>query len=174
SRGNGRVVRARPTMLVVTDIAALVGDSVAARRTRLLWRLPGAPPALTSDAVQRISCDADLQFLLVDGHQVLGISAPTSQIPARVRRAVAARDQGCRFPGCRAPVGWTDLHHVIGRERGGPTTVDNLVALCRRHHMAVTEGRWRLTMTDDATVTVRRGRHTSTSDPPLRRHPIDG
>jgi len=29
-------------------------------------------------------------------------------------------------------------------------------------------------MTPDGTVTVRRGRHTATSDPPLRRHPIDG
>jgi hypothetical protein len=174
ARPDGTVVRARPTMVVVADIADLVGDTERARRARLLWRLPGTPPALTRDAVRRLSCDADLQMLLVEGHQVLGISAPTSAIPARVRRAVQARDQGCRFPGCRAPVGWTDLHHVIPRHRGGPTTVDNLVGICRRHHTAVTEGRWQLSMTPDGTVTVRRGRHTTTSDPPLRRHPIDG
>jgi hypothetical protein len=173
-RGDDGSVRARPTMLVVADIADLLGDSERARRARLLWRLPGAPPALTRDAVSRLSCDADLQFLLVEGHQLLGISAPTSRIPARVRRAVAARDQGCRFPGCRAPAAWTDLHHVVPRNKDGPTTVDNLVCLCRRHHMAVTEGRWKLTMTPDAIVTVRRGRHIATSDPPLRRHPIDG
>ncbi|MEX2503354.1 MAG: DUF222 domain-containing protein [Egicoccus sp.] len=173
-RGDGPTVRARPTMVVVADVADLVGDTEQARRARLLWRLPGSPPALTREAVQRISCDADLQVLLVDGHQVLGITAPTAEIPARVRRAVMARDQGCRFPGCRAPAGWTDLHHVIPRNRGGPTTVDNLVGVCRRHHMAVTEGRWKLSMTPAGTVTVRRGRHTSTSDPPLRRHPMDG
>ena len=174
TRGDGTVGRARPRVLVVTDVADLVGDTEPARRARLLWRLPGTPPALTRDAVQRLSCDAELQMLLVEGHQVLGISAPTSTIPARVRRAVQTRDQGCRFPGCRAPVGWTDLHHVIPRNRGGPTTVDNLVGICRRHHTAVTEGRWKLSMTPDGTVTVRRGRHTATSDPPLRRHPIDG
>jgi hypothetical protein len=173
-RSGGRRVRARPRMLVVADVADLVGESESARRARLLWRLPGAPPALTRDAVARLSCDADLQLLLVAGHQILGISAPTPAVPARVRRAVQARDQGCRFPGCRAPVGWTDLHHVIPRNRGGPTTVDNLVGICRRHHTAVTEGRWNLSMTPDGTVTVRRGRHTATSDPPLRRHPIDG
>ncbi|HSK21598.1 MAG TPA: HNH endonuclease signature motif containing protein, partial [Egicoccus sp.] len=173
-RGDGTIVRARPTMLVVADVADLVGNSEAARRARLLWRLPGSPPALTRDAIRRLSSDADLQVLLVDGHRVLGISAPTSQIPARVRRAVVARDQGCRFPGCRAPAAWTDLHHVVARNKDGPTTVANLVCLCRRHHMAVTEGRWKLSMTSDGTVTVRRGRHTARGDPPLRRHPIDG
>ncbi|HSK23693.1 MAG TPA: DUF222 domain-containing protein [Egicoccus sp.] len=173
-RGDGTIVRARPTMLVVADVADLVGNSEAARRARLLWRLPGSPPALTRDAVRRISCDANLQMLLVDGHEVLGISAPTSQIPTRVRRAVVARDQGCRFPGCRAPAAWTDLHHVVARNKDGPTTVANLVCLCRRHHMAVTEGRWKLSMTGDGIVTVRRGRHTARGDPPLRRHPIDG
>jgi hypothetical protein len=129
---------------------------------------------LTREAVRRISCDADLQLLLVDGHQILGISAPTAPIPARVRRVVVARDQGCRFPGCRAPAAWTDLHHVVPRNKDGPTTLANLVCLCRRHHMAVTEGRWKLAMTDDGTVTVRRGRHTARGDPPLRRHPVDG
>jgi hypothetical protein len=76
------------------------------------------------------------------------------------------RDQGCRFPGCRMPIQFTDCHHVIGREDEGPTVVSNLVALCRRHHTAVTEGRWTLTMTPEGTVTVRRGRRRATSDPP--------
>jgi hypothetical protein len=171
-RAGGTTVRARPTMLVVADVADLVGGGEAARRARLLWRLPGSPPALTRDAIRRLSSDADLQMLLVDGHQILGISAPTAPIPARVRRAVVARDQGCRFPGCRAPAAWTDLHHVVPRNKDGPTTLANLVCLCRRHHMAVTEGRWKLAMTGDGTVTVRRGRHTARGDPPLRRHPI--
>jgi hypothetical protein len=43
----------------------------------------------------------------------------------------------------------------------------NLVALCRRHHTAVTTGRWTLTMTPTGTVTVKRGRTTRTTDPPL-------
>jgi hypothetical protein len=47
--------------------------------------------------------------------------------------------------------------------------VGNLVALCRRHHTAVTDARWILTMTPDGHVKVRRGRHTATSDPPTTR-----
>jgi hypothetical protein len=171
-RPDGTTVRARPTMLVLTDIKDLVGDSQHARRARLLWQLPGAPPALTPAALRRLASDADLQFVLADGHEVLGISAPVAAVPARLRKAVLARDRGCRFPGCRAPAAWVDLHHVIAREHGGPTTLENLVGLCRRHHTAVTEGRWKLSMTPDGTVTVRRGRHRATSDPPLRAHPL--
>jgi hypothetical protein len=162
-----RTRRPRTRATVVLDVAHLVDGAPTARAARLLWRMLGSPPALTAAGVRRICSDTDLQFLLVDGHTILGITAPTPTIPRRVRDAVHARDQGCRFAGCRAPVAWCDLHHVIAREDGGPTTVENLVALCRRHHTAVTTGRWRLAMTADGVVTVRRGRHIATTDPPL-------
>jgi hypothetical protein len=129
-------------------------------------RHPRRQPAVTQEALRRLASDADLQFMIKDHGQTVGVSAPTSTIPARVRAAVAARDQGCRFPGCRMPIQFTDCHHVKAREDDGPTIISNLVALCRRHHTAVTEGRWKLTMTPDGTVTVRRGRRHATSDPP--------
>jgi hypothetical protein len=154
--------------VVVVDIAHLTGDDTpAGRAARLLWRLHGAPPALTTAGVERLCDDADLQLLLTDGHTILGITAPTPTIPTRLREAVYARDQGCRFTGCRAPVAWCDLHHVTAREDGGHTIITNLVALCRRHHTAITTGRWTLSMTDDGTVTLRRGRIVHTTDPPL-------
>ena len=122
-------------------------------------------------AVQRLACDATLRQVLTgsseardgtsdlaDGHDVLGVAAPTETIPTRVRAALWARDAGCRFPGCKAPAQWTDGHHVRWRSKGGPTTIENLVSLCRRHHRAVHEGGWRLTFTpEDGVVTVRRG-----------------
>lgn len=170
--GDGRRRRARVRMHVVADIATLTGDDASARAARLLWRTVGTPPALTAEGARRLASDADLQFLLTDGGEVLGVSAPTPSIPAKVRAAVHVRDRGCRFPGCSVPPQWTDLHHVVAREDGGPTTVDNLVGLCRRHHVAVTEGRWKLTMTPGGVVTVRRGRQIATSDPPaLRERP---
>jgi len=159
--------RPRPRVEVVADIATLTGHDELARDARLLWATVGTAPRLTPEAVRRIAGDADLRFLLTDGGTVLGVASPTPVIPASVRAAVQARDQGCRFPGCSVPVAWTDLHHVVPRASDGCTVVDNLVALCRRHHVAVTEGRWRLTMTEDGVVTVRRGRRLATSDPPL-------
>lgn len=155
--------RSRPRLQVVTDVATLAGDDDLANASRALWRAFGTAPSLTPDAVRRLASDASLQFILVDGSRVLGVARPTATIPSNVRAAVQVRDQGCRFPGCRTPMAWCDLHHVKAREHGGATTIDNLVAVCRRHHTAVTQGRWHLTMDQDATVTVRRGRRTATS-----------
>jgi hypothetical protein len=161
--------RSRPRIHVMTDLATLLGDDERARSGRVLWASFGTRPSLTPRAVRRLASDADLQFILHDAGEILGVAAPTPVIPGRVRTGVQARDQHCRFPECSAPLPWCDLHHVVGRAQGGHTTVGNLVALCRRHHTSVTEGRWRLTMTSDGTVTVRRGQRCHTSDPPLHR-----
>lgn len=164
-----RARRARPRLLVLTDVATLTGHDELAAASQLLWAQVGRAPRLSPTMVRRLASDADLQLVLHDDGELLGITEPTATIPAPVRAAVLARDRGCRFPGCGAPVRYLDLHHVVPREQGGPTTADNLVGLCRRHHTAVTLGRWTLSMTADGTVTVRRGRRTATSDPPHRR-----
>jgi hypothetical protein len=164
-RADGSTRRARPRMLVTCQLTDLAGQA-ASRTARILTQVVGAKPAITREALQRLASDADLQFIIEDRGQIVGVTAPTETIPARVRAAVHARDQGCRFPGCRMPIQFTDCHHVVARDDDGPTVVSNLVALCRRHHVAVTEGRWKLTMTTDGTVTVTRGRRRATSDPP--------
>jgi hypothetical protein len=165
----GRTRRARPRFLVLTDIATLTGHDALAGASQLLWAAVGRAPSLTPSMVRRLASDADLQLVLHDDGRILGITEPTARIPPPVRSAVLARDRGCRFPGCVAPPRYLDLHHVRPREKDGPTVVENLVGLCRRHHTAVTQGRWTLAMTEDGVVTVRRGRRIATSDPPHRR-----
>lgn len=59
-------------------------------------------------------------------------------IPAAVRRAVWARDDGrCAFEGphgrCRE-TGRLEFHHVVPFARGGPTDVNNLALRCRAHN----------------------------------------
>lgn len=52
---------------------------------------------------------------------------------AAQRLAVAIRDGGC-FE-CGAPMHRCELHHIQEWQRDqGPTDIDNLVAVCRRHH----------------------------------------
>lgn len=52
---------------------------------------------------------------------------------AAQRLAVAVRDGGC-FQ-CKAPMHQCELHHIREWRRDqGPTDIDNLVAVCRRHH----------------------------------------
>lgn len=59
-------------------------------------------------------------------------------IPARVRRAVWARDRGrCAFEGPHGPCGARGLveyHHVIPFAMGGTSTVDNIELRCRAHN----------------------------------------
>ena len=69
---------------------------------------------------------------------VLDVGRKTRTIPPSIRRALAARDTSCRFPGCTARR--CDAHHVVHWADGGATSLDNLVLLCRRHHRAVHEG----------------------------------
>ncbi|MEO6205647.1 MAG: HNH endonuclease signature motif containing protein, partial [Mycobacteriales bacterium] len=52
-----------------------------------------------------------------------------------------ARDRGCIARGCTRPPAFCDAHHLRALAHGGPTTCDNMVLLCRRHHTAWHQGR---------------------------------
>ncbi|WP_156762239.1 HNH endonuclease signature motif containing protein [Microbacterium karelineae] len=60
------------------------------------------------------------------------------------RRALIGRDMTCRFPGCTTPARKADLDHSREYARGGPTTIENLAALCEPHHMMKHHSGWRL------------------------------
>ena len=51
-----------------------------------------------------------------------------------------------RFPGCGVRHG--QGHHVRHWAHGGPTTLSNLVLLCRRHHRAVHEEGYQVELLD--------------------------
>src|SRR6266540_3096448 len=76
--------------------------------------------------------------------ELLDLGRATRVISPALRRALAVRDGGCAAPGCDRPPPWTDAHHLVHWLHGGPTSLDNLVLLCRTHHRAVHEGGWRL------------------------------
>jgi hypothetical protein len=81
---------------------------------------------------------------------VLGVGRRTRTIPPALRRALLARDRGCRFPGCGCR--FTDAHHVTHWADGGHTDLNNLVLLCPRHHRAVHEGGMRVCLDIDGKV----------------------
>jgi hypothetical protein len=74
----------------------------------------------------------------------LDVGRATRVVSPAQRTALAARDGGCRFPGCDRPLAWCDAHHLWHWLHGGPTDLENLVLLCRAHHHAVHGGGWRL------------------------------
>jgi Domain of unknown function (DUF222)/HNH endonuclease len=72
--------------------------------------------------------------------ELLDLGRATRVVSPGLRRALAVRDGGCAAAGCDRPPAWTDAHHVEHWLHGGPTSLDNLVLLCRVHHRAVHEG----------------------------------
>jgi hypothetical protein len=83
-----------------------------------------------------VLCDARISrlFLGTDG-QVVSLDSLNDQITPAQRRAVSARDRHCIAKGCTRPPAFCDVHHLQSRADGGLTCVDNLVLLCRRHHV---------------------------------------
>jgi hypothetical protein len=85
----------------------------------------------------------------------LDIGAAAEIIPAHLRRAVTTRHMCCAFPGCGQPASVCDIHHIIPRSRGGPTTLANLVPLCGFHHLtAIHRWGWTLALHSDGTTTA--------------------
>lgn len=60
------------------------------------------------------------------------------------RRFLRARDQHCRFPGCRRAAIRCEIDHTVDAARGGPTALWNLAHLCQRHHSMKQFTRWRV------------------------------
>jgi len=81
---------------------------------------------------------------------VLDVGRKTRTIPPALRRALDARDRGCRFPGCG--LRFTDAHHIVHWADGGETKLDNTLLLCRRHHRRVHEGGYRVCSDRNGTV----------------------
>ena len=64
------------------------------------------------------------------------------------RRALVGRDRGCAFPGCDRSHHACDAHHIVWWEHNGPTDLDNLVLLCRFHHVLIHTGIFHVDMSD--------------------------
>ncbi len=121
------------------------GDRKCRRRsaTGRLPQSPGGSAFLHPLGVARVACDAQLTALLLDEHGVVVDLGRTRRLfSPQQRRLLAARDGGCRFPGCDRPPAHTDAHHLVSWLDGGTTDVTNAMLLCRHHHRAVHEGGW--------------------------------
>ena len=72
-------------------------------------------------------------------------------------RFLRARDQHCRFPGCRQPIHRCERDHNEDWALGGSTSIDNLAHFCRTHHALKHPdlpdfARWTARQTPDRTV----------------------
>ena len=129
---------------------------------------PGHDLPLDAGTIRRLACDASILPVVLGGPSgVLDIGRASKTWPLAIRRAAALRDQGCTFPGCRAPITFCELHHIIWWMLGGPTSLFNSTHLCLRHHHTVHQEGWTITRHPDGTLTFTNPPgHTSTWHPP--------
>ncbi len=128
-------------------------------------------PSFTPAALGRLLCDCEISRVVVgSSSRLLDIGRAQRSTPTWMRRAIVARDRGCRFPGCDRAARHCEAHHVWAWDDGGPTAVDNLVLLCPFHHHLIHRRRWRTTFDGDAfTVTDPNDRLIGTTRAPPRR-----
>jgi hypothetical protein len=130
--------------------------------TRTRSSVPVVPPRmggqpLTREAFERLACDAQWRRLLVDAASVpVELGRVTRTVPPGLRKYVALRDGGCRYPGCARGPAFCEAHHAVFWRNGGRTDADNLVLLCRYHHHLVHERSHELKLLPDGTVKVTR------------------
>ncbi|WP_051399931.1 HNH endonuclease signature motif containing protein [Haloechinothrix halophila] len=107
----------------------------------------GAP--MSASQIRRMACDAHvIPAVLGSRAELLDIGRKQRTIPAPIRRALIARDQGCAFPGCGRKAKWCHGHHIRHWADGGPTELNNLVLLCTRHHTTIHHTDWDVRIRD--------------------------
>ena len=142
-------------------------------------QLPGHPadparchvedgPAISVTTAQVIACSATWSWMLHDSAgKLLDLGRRRRRPNAALRRAARERDKcRCRFPGCESRR--VDLHHIQYWSHGGRTSLDNLISLCKYHHMLVHDRGHLIAAARDGTFTFYRPDGTAIpASPPL-------
>ncbi|WP_375476602.1 DUF222 domain-containing protein [uncultured Jatrophihabitans sp.] len=87
------------------------------------------------EAIRQAGGDATVVTVALD--DMLAVTALSGEhriFTRRQRRALAARDLGCTFPGCPAPPGWCEAHHATDYAITGQTSVDDGGLVCGYDH----------------------------------------
>ena len=118
------------------EVSALVRPAAAAAA-----RLAGAPPGqtghgtmLTARQVLALCCGAQVSAIRWRDGLPLDVGRTARTEPPGLRRALEARDRGCRWTECGALAAWATAHHIRPWSKGGATSLDDLALFCHLHH----------------------------------------
>ncbi|HET8595283.1 MAG TPA: hypothetical protein VFM07_08550 [Intrasporangium sp.] len=109
---------------------------------------------LLASALAELLTDPDIRIRITRADALTGVTVARDPRVYRPNKALAARvrerDRTCRFPGCGVSARRCDLDHVV-RFPDGPTSEENLVALCRSHHGFKHHAGWQVRLETDGT-----------------------
>ena len=104
--------------------------------------IAGVGPIPVATATEYLG-EAFLKLLVVDGVDIKTVAHMGRHIPAPLRTAVEERDRVCQVPTCDMSIG-LEIDHIKPFSEGGPASLENLVRLCKRHHLQKTHDGYRL------------------------------
>jgi len=123
----------------VVDSAALArGHAEAGERCEI----SGVGPVPVTTARSLLS-DSVVSVLVRDGDDITAVSRPTRTIPAKLRKALEARDPTCPVKGC-ANAQFLEIDHIVPLAEGGRTELANLWRPCSHHHDLKTYFGWKV------------------------------
>ena len=107
--------------------------------------------AIPASVARELAADAKWRRFITDPitGNLIDYGRESYEPPQDLKDFLIARDQTCRFPGCRQSARRSDIDHAQAWDDGGKTSADNLGVLCRRHHQMKTHGGWRLISNKD-------------------------
>ena len=111
-----------------------------------ICEIAGVGPIPVATAKEYLG-EAFLKLLILDGTDIKTIAHMGRAIPAPLRTAIEERDRVCQVPTCDMTLG-LEIDHIKPFAEGGAASYENLVRLCKRHHLQKTHDRYRLVKID--------------------------
>lgn len=139
----------RPLTINVTiDLPTLLGLAENPGQLSGYGPIPAA-------VARHLASDATWRRFVTDPHTgtLLDYGRERYEPPQALKDFLIARDRTCRFPGCRRSALLSDLDHAQSWESGGATSLENIGALCRRHHRLKTHDGWKIESFPDGSCT---------------------
>jgi hypothetical protein len=166
TQGQGSAGRSELNVVVDTTVAHPAGGPIVD------WGIPvEIPLPVLADLVGT----ADIHAVIIANGAVLHAPgrldlARTTRIANRAqRRALRALYPTCALPGCGVGFDYCKIHHITWWDNGGSTDLINLLPVCHRHHHAIHDHHWHVTLTADRTLTLTLPDGTrQTTGPPTR------
>jgi hypothetical protein len=145
-------IRTNAVMNIRVDI-----DALKRGRTEHgeVCEIAGVGPIPVATATEYLG-EAFLKLLVMDGTDVRTIAHMGRAIPAKLRTGLEERDRVCQVPTCDMSVG-LEIDHIIPFAEGGPASLENLVRLCKRHHLQKTHDGYRLEAIEDISLNASKG-----------------
>ena len=137
--GPGTLGAIRAKVQIIVPVQTLLGTSE--EPATLVGHGPFDP-----ETTRALAAATKLPWERVLTHPITGavLHTDTYQRTRAIDRFLRARDQHCRFPGCRVAAIRCEIDHTIDYALGGATDVCNLCCLCQRHHTMKQFAGWKV------------------------------